>query len=139
MRGMTPIVKTITDLLIGFILLFGFYTVLSGHISPGGGFAGGITCAAGLILMTLASGAEALRERLSRNLRLAALGLVAGTLLAFFVLPLVGLPLSGTASITFLDVVIGLSVSAGLYGAFLMLASFRELRKPGDEGEGERP
>jgi multicomponent Na+:H+ antiporter subunit B len=137
MRGMTPIVKTITDLLIGFILLFGFYTVLSGHISPGGGFAGGIICAAGLILMTMAAGAEALRERLSRNLRLAALGLVACTLLVFFVLPLVGLPLSGTASVTFLDVVIGLSVGAGLFGAFLMLAAFPERRKTRGEGEGD--
>ena len=40
MRGMTLIVKTITALLIGFILLFGFYVILTGHLSPGGGFAG---------------------------------------------------------------------------------------------------
>jgi len=134
---MTPIVRTITDLLIGFILLFGFYIVLSGHLSPGGGFAGGVTCAAGLILMTMASGVEALRERLSRNLKLAAAGLVACTLLVFLAMPLIGLPLSDAGSVTFLDVVIGLSVGAGLFGAFLMLAGFPVRRKAEGEKEGQ--
>ena len=57
MKGMTLIVKTITALLIGFITLFGFYIVLTGHISPGGGFAGGVILAAGLLLVILAFGA----------------------------------------------------------------------------------
>ncbi len=38
--GMTLIVKTITRLTVGLILLFGIYIVLHGHLSPGGGFAG---------------------------------------------------------------------------------------------------
>ncbi len=136
MRGMTPIVKTIVNLLIGFILLFGFYTVLSGHIWPGGGFAGGVTCAAGLVLMTMASGATTLRERLSGNFRVAALALVAAGVIAFVVMPALGLELSGTSAVTFLDVVIGLAVGAGLFGAFLMLAAFPGGRRPGRSGPG---
>ena len=42
MKGMTVIVKTITGLISGLILLFGIYIVAHGHLTPGGGFAGGI-------------------------------------------------------------------------------------------------
>lgn len=41
MKGMTLIVKVIAELVKDFIILFGIYIVLNGHLSPGGGFAGG--------------------------------------------------------------------------------------------------
>ena len=41
-QGMSLIVKTITRLTVGLIILYGIYIVLHGHVSPGGGFAGGI-------------------------------------------------------------------------------------------------
>ena len=44
-QGMSLIVKTITRLTVGLILLFGIYIVLHGHLSPGGGFAGGVIIA----------------------------------------------------------------------------------------------
>ena len=40
-QGMSLIVKTITRLTVGLILLYGIYIVSHGHVSPGGGFAGG--------------------------------------------------------------------------------------------------
>ena len=43
--GMTLIVKTVARIVAGFILLFGIYIVIHGHVSPGGGFAGGIIIA----------------------------------------------------------------------------------------------
>jgi len=43
-KGMSLIVKTITRLTVGLILLYGIYIVLHGHVSPGGGFAGGVIC-----------------------------------------------------------------------------------------------
>lgn len=36
-----------------FIMVFGFYVIIHGHLSPGGGFAGGTIIAAALILNTL--------------------------------------------------------------------------------------
>jgi multicomponent Na+:H+ antiporter subunit B len=49
-------VKTVTRWLKGPILLFGIYMVLYGHITPGGGFGGGVVIASAFILVTLASG-----------------------------------------------------------------------------------
>ena len=43
-------------LLVPVILLFGFYVVMNGHISPGGGFSGGAIMGAGLILYLNAFG-----------------------------------------------------------------------------------
>ncbi len=39
-----------------FLVLFGFYIILNGHISPGGGFSGGAVIGSGMILYLLAFG-----------------------------------------------------------------------------------
>jgi multicomponent Na+:H+ antiporter subunit B len=58
MNGMTLIVKTITDFVVGFIIVFGTYIVLYGHLTPGGGFAGGVIIACAFILLMLAHGKD---------------------------------------------------------------------------------
>ena len=55
-EGMSEIVQTVARWLKAFILLYGIYIVLYGHITPGGGFAGGVVIACGFILLTLAGG-----------------------------------------------------------------------------------
>ena len=143
--------KTMTALIIGFALLFGFYIILTGHLSPGGGFAGGVICAAGLLLVTLAFGASVVRERMSHRLALlweslgaigflavALLGFITGTFFAQFVAPKAGFKLFTGGAIPVSNLAIGLKVAAGLFGAFLMLAAFREYEAPGrtqDEGD----
>ncbi len=54
--GMSMTVKTVMRWLKGPILLFGIYMVLYGHITPGGGFGGGVVIASAFILITLAAG-----------------------------------------------------------------------------------
>ena len=54
MKGMTLIVKTVTRWVKVFIFLFGVYIVITGHLGPGGGFAGGLIIACSYILLTLA-------------------------------------------------------------------------------------
>ena len=54
--GMSMTVKTVTRWLKGPILLFGIYLVLYGHITPGGGFGGGVVIASAFILIMLATG-----------------------------------------------------------------------------------
>lgn len=68
--GMTLIVKTITRITIGFILLYGIYIALHGNIAPGGGFVGGVIIALSFIHIMLAFGKEVALKRLrSRRLR----------------------------------------------------------------------
>ena len=64
-EGMTLIVKTITRLTVGLIFLFGVYIILHGHISPGGGFAGGVIIALSFIHLMLAYGKEFSLKKLS--------------------------------------------------------------------------
>jgi len=50
------ILKTVTRLLIPFIQLYGFFVIFNGHLSPGGGFAGGTIIGSSLVLYALAYG-----------------------------------------------------------------------------------
>ena len=67
-KGMTLIVKTITRLTVGLILLFGIYIVLHGHLTPGGGFAGGVIIALSFIHLMLAFGKEVALKKLSKEM-----------------------------------------------------------------------
>jgi len=64
--GMTPVVRTTAGWMKGFILVFGLYIVAYGHLTPGGGFAGGVILALAFVMLVLAGG----RERLPRILSL---------------------------------------------------------------------
>ena len=66
-QGMSLIVKTITRLTVGLIMLYGIYIVLHGHVSPGGGFAGGVIIALSFIHIMLAFGKDAAFKRLSKK------------------------------------------------------------------------
>jgi multisubunit Na+/H+ antiporter MnhB subunit len=62
-KGMTLIVKTVTRITLGFILLYGIYITLNGDKSPGGGFAGGVIIALSLVHIMLAFGKEVALKR----------------------------------------------------------------------------
>ncbi len=50
------ILQTTAKIIVPFILMFGMYIIMNGHISPGGGFSGGAVMGAGLILYLTAFG-----------------------------------------------------------------------------------
>ena len=54
--GMTIIVKTITRFTVWLIMLYGIFLIVHGHLSPGGGFVGGLVIALSFIHLTLAYG-----------------------------------------------------------------------------------
>ncbi|OAA30677.1 hypothetical protein AT15_09615 [Kosmotoga arenicorallina S304] len=54
--GMTLIVKTITRFTVWLILLYGIFLMIHGHLTPGGGFVGGLVVALSLIHIRLAFG-----------------------------------------------------------------------------------
>ncbi len=62
-----PIVKMVAKYLIPFLLIFGIYVILNGHISPGGGFAGGAIMGAALILFSSAYGYPAAQAILTQK------------------------------------------------------------------------
>jgi multicomponent Na+:H+ antiporter subunit B len=136
--GMSVIVKTITRLVASFILLFGIYIVLYGHVTPGGGFAGGVIVACSLILMLLAFGKRFVLGLISERaatlwdcvgalafLLLAVAGYFGGTF--FLNLFSKGQPfhLFSAGIIPLCNVAIGVKVGACLFGVFFALAAFR--------------
>lgn len=66
-NGMSEIVKMVCRIIEGFIFLFGMYIVLFGHLTPGGGFAGGVILASAFVLILLAFGKERLNDVISEK------------------------------------------------------------------------
>jgi len=132
--GMTLIVKTITRLTVGLILLYGIYIVTHGHLSPGGGFAGGVIIALSFIHLMLAFGKDLALRKLSEGvasffenlgaimfLTIAILGFVGGYF--FFNFFFKGKPfnLFSAGIIPLCNIAICLKVGAGLFGVFIAL------------------
>ena len=107
MEGMSIIVKKVTQLVAGLIFTYGIYIILHGHLTPGGGFAGGAIIAGAFILLILAFGSSALNLKKE----------VAGT--------------SNTESVAILLVVI-LAIMALLFGANVFFGNFLSKGTPGE-------
>ncbi|MDD5618139.1 MAG: MnhB domain-containing protein [Candidatus Omnitrophica bacterium] len=134
-KGMTLIVKSTVRLVAGFIFIFGIYIVLHGHITPGGGFSGGLIIALSFILFMLAFGEEAALRRLSEAkasllegigallfLSLGVLGFLKGQ---FFVdiITNKGKPFDilSAGFIPFYNTAIAIKVAVGLFSVFIVL------------------
>ena len=61
--NMSRIVRTTANVMLPFILVFGFYIVIHGHLTPGGGFQGGAVIATGIVLMFAASRYSVIKEK----------------------------------------------------------------------------
>jgi multicomponent Na+:H+ antiporter subunit B len=88
MAGMSVIVRTIARLLFPFMFLFGAYVVAHGHLTPGGGFPGGVIIAASVVMLILAYGTEWIQKRVGLN---HAKAMESAGLVAIFVMGLLGL------------------------------------------------
>jgi multicomponent Na+:H+ antiporter subunit B len=138
-KGMTLIVKEVTRLTVGLIFLFGIYIVIHGHLTPGGGFAGGVIVALSFIHIVLAYGGDFASRKMNRQTAtfLESLG---G--LMFLLLALLGLIITGVFFLNFLphgtpfelpsagiiplcNIAICIKVGAGLYLVFILLTTFR--------------
>ncbi len=142
-HGMTLIVKTITRYTVGLILLFGIYIVLHGHLTPGGGFAGGVIVALSFVHLMLAFGKEIALKRMSEKasgileavgallfIMIAFLGFLGGYFFFNFItgqnpLETNFFRLFSSGIIPFCNIAICLKVGAGLFGIFLALIFFK--------------
>lgn len=86
------IIKTITRIVIPFAQAYGIFIILNGHISPGGGFAGGAIIGTSLILYTLVFGREKGEEKFSHKASEIA---ESGGIIVFVLIGLAGLFLAG--------------------------------------------
>jgi multicomponent Na+:H+ antiporter subunit B len=140
MKGMTVIVKTVASWVKVLIFLFGINIVLFGHLTPGGGFAGGVILASSYVLIMLAFGREFAEENLPLPLAskldclgafmfalIAILGVVFGG--SFFLnflfqkyLPGQALHLVSAGIIPLCNIAIGLKVGASLFLVILVLS-----------------
>ena len=131
---MTLIVKTITRLTVGLILLFGIYIVLHGHLTPGGGFAGGLIIALSFIHLMLAFGKEVALKKVSRPiaslfesigallfLTISIIGFVGGYFFLNFINKGTPFKLFSAGTIPLYNIAISFKVGAGLFAIFVAL------------------
>jgi len=137
--GMTIIVKTVTRITVWMILLYGIYIILHGHLTPGGGFAGGVVLALALLNVLLAYG----RSFTFQWLRLPWLEHVeSASALLYLVVGLLGILWGGTffynfiskgslyhllsaGTLPILNIIIGLKVALSLFLVVWVLAEAR--------------
>ncbi|MFW6103497.1 MAG: MnhB domain-containing protein [Bacteroidota bacterium] len=141
MKGLTPIVKKVAQLMSGIIFMYGIYIVTHGHLTPGGAFAGGIILAGSFILLILAFGSEVIKLRkeetgssftesvaILATIILATAGFFAGSMVFFNnYLPkgTVG-ELVSAGAIPLYNIFIGVEVAAAIVTIFLALIIFKE-------------
>lgn len=66
-KGMSLIVRTISRLIVAPIFLLGVYIVLHGHLTPGGGFPGGVILGSSIVLLIIAYGYDVATKKISYN------------------------------------------------------------------------
>ncbi len=142
---MTVIVKTISRLIFPFIFLFGVYVIIHGHLTPGGGFPGGVIIAASIAMFVMAYGLKEVQERIMPlhaevldtigSIGLAMVGLIgilAGTsfLQNVFSVGQVG-ELFSAGNLPILYIFVGIKVTAGILLIFfaMMLAFWGEMHE----------
>jgi multicomponent Na+:H+ antiporter subunit B len=144
---LTKIVRTVANQLILFIVIFGLYVIVHGHITPGGGFQGGAVIVGGVVMLLAAFNSQELKKSLRERVLsivessgalifiiLAFIGI--GTV--FFSNVLLGTPIFGGVPdfgspvgdiwtggvIPLMNIAVGLKVVAGLSAVVLALALF---------------
>lgn len=142
MKGMTVIVKKTTQIVCGIIFIYGIYIIVHGHLTPGGGFAGGTIIAGSFMLLILAFGSVFLRLTKEESgssivessgilifLVIAVLGMLIGGTGLFFTnfLPKgeIGKLLSAGV-IPLYNIAVGMEVAAALLTIFLALLIYRD-------------
>ncbi len=141
-NGMTLIVKTVTRVSVWLIILYGIYIILHGHLTPGGGFGGGVIIALAFLNVMLAFGEEFTKKWLNINLLH---DIEASSVTLFMILGLLGIAFGGgfianfiskgelfslfsAGTIPILNILIGIKVGMSLFLAVWVLSKV-ELEK----------
>lgn len=139
------ILTSCTNLVLPIIVVLGLYVIIHGHLSPGGGFQGGVLVAGALAIIYLGYGAKALNKTFKENsLKIAEdIGV-----LGFIILAFLGLIFGGaffnnvfskgtpgdvfsSGSIFLMNFAVGFKVFAGI--SFLILIMVAIMNKKEEE------
>ena len=137
-KGMTVIVRTVTRSSVWLIVLYGIYIILHGHLTPGGGFAGGVIIALAFLNYLLAYGRSETEKWLNIELLH---DMESASAIMFLIVGIMGVALSGSflanwisggqlfhlfsgGTIPILNIIIGIKVCAGLFFVVWTLAIF---------------
>lgn len=90
------ILQYVAKIIVPILMIFGFYVIVNGHLSPGGGFSGGAIIGSGLILYSGAFGAEKIRrffnEKVYKCIKITALILYGCIMMYYFYTGANGIP-----------------------------------------------
>ncbi|MBN2481175.1 MAG: hypothetical protein JXB19_05510 [Bacteroidales bacterium] len=138
---MSPIVKKVAQLVMGFIFVYGIYIITHGHLTPGGGFAGGAFLSGTFILLVLSFGSNVLNLRREEEEASEIEGLAIFTFLLLAVIGfLLGMrvffgnflpkgrigELISAGVIPLYNIAVGVEVGAALLTIFLALVIYKE-------------
>lgn len=82
------IVKMISRIVIPFMIVYGIFIVLFGHISPGGGFSGGAILGAAMVLYTLTFSAKVAMKKFPHSV---SMKLESGGIWLYIIIGLIGI------------------------------------------------
>ncbi|HDO19176.1 MAG TPA: sodium:proton antiporter [Thermoplasmatales archaeon] len=142
----SKIIKTISSIAFPFVMIYGLYVILHGHLTPGGGFQGGAIVASACVLLLAGYGSREIAKRIKEGQlsvleSIGALGFVSLALLGisttFFYNFLAGshsifgrIPpfgsnpgdLNTAGLLPLMNISVGIKVIAGLFAIVMVLA-----------------
>jgi multicomponent Na+:H+ antiporter subunit B len=114
------IVKIVSRELTPFIFLFGIYIMIYGHLSPGGGFQGGVVLAMGAILVMVIYGGEKMLKYVPHLAFIEIFGVFLFVLFGLLSIFYGKQFYSNLGPIWILNIIIGLKVFVGLVILYLL-------------------
>lgn len=149
--GMSLIVKKVTQFAVGLIFLYGIYIILFGHLTPGGGFPGGVILACCFILIILAFGKDVATRKMRKPLAhlldsggalaffsLAMLGYIGGSFFVNFLSKGTAFHLRSAGFIPLANIAIGIKILASVFLVFVALFLFGQwVDRPVSKAEEE--
>ncbi len=128
------ILQMVARILVPILFIFGFYVMVNGHLSPGGGFSGGAIIGSGLILYSSAFGTEKIRnffnEKVYKSIKVTSLLLYGTVMIYYFYTGANGLPTifsNGTPGnilsagmIFYINIFVGSEVACTMYSFYAL-------------------
>ncbi len=128
------ILQYVARIIVPVLMIFGFYVIVNGHLSPGGGFSGGAIIGSGLILYSSAFGAEKIRkffnEKVYKSIKITALILYGCIMTYYFYTGANGIPnifplgtpgnILSAGMIFFINLFVGSEVACTVYSFYAL-------------------